>query len=85
MTSHSESGAETRTQGQDYDIDALQGTIRLNSLIIIAIAYTIAEYNPDSLTFLPSIFEKYRYRCNHSYDIRKLDRLYLLILQLKIL
>lgn len=59
-TSYSESGSwKLLTQGQDYEIDALLGTIRLNSISsteAVGIAYTIAEYDPDSLTFTPTAF-----------------------------
>ncbi|MBT5078035.1 MAG: cell surface protein SprA, partial [Candidatus Marinimicrobia bacterium] len=58
QSSHSESGSwKLLTQGQDYEIDALVGTIRLNSISsneAVGIAYTIAEYDPDSLTFTPT-------------------------------
>ena len=71
-SSHSESGSwKLLTQGQDYEIDALVGTIRLNSISsteAVGIAYTIAEYDPDSLTFTSTEFLTYT-DINYSYDI----------------
>jgi len=59
-SSQSESGVwKLLTQGQDYEIDALLGTIRFNSISsneAVGIAYTIAEYDPDSFTFTPTQF-----------------------------
>jgi hypothetical protein len=72
QSSHSESGSwKLLTQGQDYEIDALVGTIRLNSISsneAVGIAYTIAEYDPDSLTFTPTQFVTST-DINYSYDI----------------
>ncbi len=71
QTSYSESGSwKLLTEGQDYEIDALMGYIRLNSISsneAVGIAYNIAEYDPDSLTYTPTIIETFT-DVNYSYD-----------------
>ena len=71
QTSYSESGSwKLLTEGQDYEIDALLGYIRLNSISsneAVGIAYSIAEYDPDSLTYYPTLVETFT-DVNYSYD-----------------